>query len=178
MFRPQVLFLSIIVSTTIIRRALSTQTLFTTDDESYVFKWPIRKVAIIGAGPGCVSTICNNSCTLINTPIRGMIAYREFTRAGFDVHVFERDGLPGGNWHYTAEVPVKAPIPNAEISVGDYTPSLPPEGATLPYEEYYYDAEAREILRAHRAPKPVWATLRSSAPAVSVLSVCSSLHFF
>ena len=25
-------------------------------DESYTFKWPIRKVAIIGAGPGFVSS--------------------------------------------------------------------------------------------------------------------------
>ena len=107
-----------------------------------------------------------------------MIAYREFTRAGFDVHVFERDSLPGGNWHYTAEVPDKAPILNTEISVGDYIPSLPPEDATFPYEENYYDAEAREILRGHRAPKPVWATLQSSAPAVSVLRVCPSLHLF
>jgi cation diffusion facilitator CzcD-associated flavoprotein CzcO len=107
-----------------------------------------------------------------------MIAYREFTRAGFDVHVFERDSLPGGNWHYTAEVPDKAPIPNAEISVGDYTPSLPPEDAMFPYKENYYDAEAREILRAHRAPKPVWASLQPNGPAVSVLSICSSLHLF
>jgi len=67
MFLPRVLFLLIIVSMMIIRRAFSTQTLFTsTDDESYVFKWPIRKVAIIGAGPGCVSTISNNSFLLIN----------------------------------------------------------------------------------------------------------------
>jgi len=107
-----------------------------------------------------------------------MIAYREFTRAGFDVHVFERDSHPGGNWHYTAEVPDKAPIPNAEISVGDYTPSLPPKDAALPYEEHYYDTEAMEILRAHHAPKPIWATLHSNAPAVSMFSVCRSFHLF
>ena len=63
--------------------------------------------------------------------------------------------------------------------MGDYAPSFPPEDAMFPYEEHYHDAEAMEVLRAHRAPKPIWASLQPNAPAVSVLSVCpSSLHLF
>ncbi|KAG6825284.1 hypothetical protein H0H92_004159 [Tricholoma furcatifolium] len=81
---------------------------------SYKFKWPIKKVAIIGAGPG------------------GLVSYREFVNAGFDVRLFERDYVPGGNWHYTDEAPVDAPIPNIDTSVADFTPSLPPKGAALP----------------------------------------------
>ncbi|KAG6855926.1 hypothetical protein H0H87_009360 [Tephrocybe sp. NHM501043] len=119
----------------------------TLDSDSYTLKWPVKKVAIIGAGPG------------------GLLNYREFTQAGFDVHLFERDYIPTGTWHYTEEIPVDAPIPNAEISVADYTPSLPPKGAKLPYEEVYYGTDSKELLRAHRGPKPIWATLHSNAPA-------------
>ncbi|KAH9942804.1 hypothetical protein B0H21DRAFT_513589 [Amylocystis lapponica] len=113
----------------------------------YKLKWPVNKVAIVGAGPG------------------GMLAYREFTKAGFQVHMFERDDVPGGNWHYTEETPVDAPIPNADVSVGDYTPSRPPAGVQLPYTEEYHGSVA-EHRRQHRGPKPVWETLHSSAPAV------------
>ncbi|RDB31080.1 Flavin-containing monooxygenase ustF2 [Hypsizygus marmoreus] len=115
--------------------------------DSYTFKWPIRRVAIIGAGPG------------------GLINFREFTRAGYDVHLFERDDVPGGNWHYTEETADDAPIPSVDISVGDYVPSLPPKGAKLPYEKAYHGQESADLLRRHRGPKPIWATLHSNAPA-------------
>lgn len=59
-----------------------------------------------------------------------------------------------------------APVPNAPIEVGDYVPSLPPDGVEVPYtvEE---EGEWEEGWREFRAPKPVWASLRSNAPAVS-----------
>ena len=99
----------------------------------------------------------------------GLIAYREFAREGYDVHVFERDDSPGGNWHYTNETPLSCPVPNADIAVADFTPSLPPKGAKLPYTEEYKDEPiGEEIRRAHRAPKPIWASLTSNAPAVRV----------
>lgn len=94
----------------------------------------------------------------------GMIAYRELINAGFNVQIFERDDSAGGNWHYTEETPVDAPIPNANIAVGDYTPSLPP-GVDLPYEEEYLHGYT-ERRREHRGPKPVWESLKSNAPAV------------
>lgn len=114
--------------------------------ESYTFPWPIQKVAIIGAGPS------------------GLAAYHELDKAGYDVYLFERDTVPGGNWHYTDETPVKEPIPNADVSVGDFVPSLPPEGARLPYEEHYEGNVSDEMLRAHRGPKPIWNSLQTNAP--------------
>ncbi|KAJ7062017.1 FAD/NAD(P)-binding domain-containing protein [Mycena amicta] len=117
-------------------------------EEGYQFKWPINKVAIIGAG------------------VSGLIAYREFTRSGFDtVRVFERDDVPGGNWHYTEETPLDAPIPNADPAVADFEPSLPPTGRSLPTEEYYLGEEAAARWREHRGPKPLWNSLWSNAPS-------------
>ncbi|KAG6840677.1 hypothetical protein C0991_005138 [Blastosporella zonata] len=106
---------------------------FDESSSSYSFKWPIKKVAIIGAGPG------------------GLVNYREFVKAGFDVRLFERDNTPGGNWHYTDEIPLDAPIPNDDISVADFTPSLPPQGAKLPYEEVYHELPHAKIGRYVRA---------------------------
>ncbi|KAJ7210168.1 hypothetical protein GGX14DRAFT_565955 [Mycena pura] len=114
--------------------------------EGYQFKRPINNVAIIGAG------------------VSGLIAYRELRGAEFArVRVFERDDVPGGNWHYTEETPLDAPIPNADPSVGDFVPSLPPRGSSLPVEKYYSDGETQ--WREHRGPKPVWESLESNAPA-------------
>ncbi|KAJ7716350.1 hypothetical protein B0H14DRAFT_3901384 [Mycena olivaceomarginata] len=82
------------------------------NSEFYEFKWPIRKVAIIGAG------------------VSGLLAYRELVDAGFDkVKIFERDAIPGGIWHYTDETPVEAPVPNEDPKIADYEPSLPPPGS-------------------------------------------------
>ncbi|TFK70892.1 FAD/NAD(P)-binding domain-containing protein [Pluteus cervinus] len=121
------------------------------EENSYKLKWPVKKVAIVGAGPGA------------------LIAYRELSAAGFDVHLFERDNIPGGNWHYTDEVAVDAPIPNVDVSIGDFVPDLPPAGATFPYEEVYEDTEDdlayKERKRVHRGPKPLWKNLHSNAAA-------------
>jgi len=116
------------------------------DSDYYKFERPIEKVAIIGAG------------------VSGLIAYRELTHAGLKAHIFERDSVPGGNWHYTEETPAPAPIPNADVIIGDFTPSLPPTGVGLPYTEEYND-NAAQLKRDHRAPKPVWESLHSNAPA-------------
>ncbi|KAF7303676.1 Dimethylaniline monooxygenase [Mycena indigotica] len=116
--------------------------------EGYEFKWPIKKVAIIGAG------------------VSGLIAYREFNRGDFEtVRVFERDSVPGGNWHYTEETPLDAPIPNVDPAIGDFQPSLPPVGRSLPTEEYYLGDEANQRWRDHRGPKPLWESLKSNAPS-------------
>ncbi|KAH8108050.1 hypothetical protein BXZ70DRAFT_32547 [Cristinia sonorae] len=121
------------------------------EQEIYRFQHPVRKVAIIGAGVG------------------GLISYRELTQTGFEVHLYERDNSPSGNWHYTDEVPVDAPIPNRDISVGDYEPDLPPEGVKYPYTVEYVagkgGTENEFRQRVHRAPKPGWKTLSSNAPA-------------
>ncbi|KAJ7318092.1 hypothetical protein DFH08DRAFT_971568 [Mycena albidolilacea] len=122
------------------------------DSEFYEFKWPIRKVAIIGAG------------------VSGLLAYRELIDAGFDkVKIFERDAIPGGVWHYTDETPMEAPVPNEDPKIADYEPSLPPPGSVLPLEKWYADhndtTTAAERWRRHRAPHGVWKSLTSNAPA-------------
>ncbi|KAF9442644.1 FAD/NAD(P)-binding domain-containing protein [Macrolepiota fuliginosa MF-IS2] len=136
--------------------ASASQTPFRYPEEDDIFssgtahklEWPVKRVAVIGAGVG------------------GLIAHRELAKDGFDVHVFERDTQPGGNWHYTDEVPLDAPVPNANIAVADFAPSLPPNGVKFPYEEEYRNkTQAGFYQRAHRAPKPIWYGLTSNAPA-------------
>ncbi|KAF8654310.1 hypothetical protein AX16_003537 [Volvariella volvacea WC 439] len=142
---------------------------------SYKFKWPTRRIAIIGAGDGYVH---NFAYRLPGLPltwfsfwlwVRGLLAYRELTEAGLDVHIFERDHAPGGNWHYSEETPLDVPIPNVDVSIGDYAPDLPPHGVTLPYEviQKEDDEGFRRRRRVFRGPKPVWASLTSNSPAVS-----------
>ncbi|KAI9573780.1 hypothetical protein HD554DRAFT_2201978 [Boletus coccyginus] len=97
------------------------------------------------------------------TPYHGLAAYRELTEVGLDVRIFERDTVPGGNWHYTEEVPLDAPVPNAPTPIGDFVPSLPPEGVDLPYPEEFEDDD--KIWRDHRGPKPIWESLTSNAPS-------------
>ncbi|KAF9477391.1 FAD/NAD(P)-binding domain-containing protein [Pholiota conissans] len=143
-------FALILLSATHVLASFADQTPLSSNknDEYYQFKRPIRKVAIIGAGVG------------------GLIAHRELREAGFEVHSFERDTVPGGNWHYTDEAPDDAPVPNRDITTGDYIPSLPPKGAKLPYVEVYYNTkENADRARVHRAPKPIWNSLTSNAPA-------------
>ena len=94
----------------------------------------------------------------------GIIAYRELTEAGLDVRMFERDNVPGGNWHYTEEVPLNAPVPNAPTPIGDFVPSLPPANIDLPFSQEFEDDG--EIWREHRAPKPIWESLTCTMPSV------------
>ncbi|KAF9269770.1 FAD/NAD(P)-binding domain-containing protein [Marasmius fiardii PR-910] len=132
------------------QRSFQAPPVLLSDSESYQFQWPIRKVAIIGAGVG------------------GLVSYREFLHAGYAVTLFERDEQAGGVWHYTEEIPLNAPVPNAVPASADYTPCLPPRGVELPYEVEYADQDPQtlsEQRRAHRAPKPIWSSLKSNAPA-------------
>ncbi|KAJ7499445.1 hypothetical protein FB451DRAFT_1205463 [Mycena latifolia] len=120
------------------------------DSEFYQFKWPIRKVAIIGAG------------------VSGLQAYRELVDAGFEtVRIFERDSVPGVNWHYTEETPLPAPVPNEDPKIADYEPSLP--DSALPFERFYADHNdsmtTAERWRRHRAPHALWRSLTSNVPA-------------
>ncbi|KAG9309497.1 hypothetical protein JVU11DRAFT_10468 [Chiua virens] len=90
-------------------------------NEYYQFRWPIRRVAIIGAGPS------------------GLVAFRELKEAGLEVRIFERDNAPGGIWHYSEEISLDSPVPNAAAAVGDFEPSLPPADVELPHSEEFED---------------------------------------
>jgi hypothetical protein len=68
---------------------------------------------------------------------------------------------------------VDAPIPNVDAVVGDYVPSLPPDGVEFPYSEEYLDDGSHTISyfdrrREHRGPKAIWESLTSNVPSVSV----------
>ncbi|WVF68313.1 hypothetical protein IAT40_003078 [Kwoniella sp. CBS 6097] len=59
----------------------------------YKFQWPIQDVAIIGAG------------------VSGLLSYRALSGQNFrKIRLFERDDAPGGNWHYSDQVPASIPI--------------------------------------------------------------------
>ncbi|KAH0836316.1 hypothetical protein J3R83DRAFT_7865 [Lanmaoa asiatica] len=134
------------VSRASVQQPLSTGPSFRhAETDEYQFSWPIKRVAVIGAGPS------------------GLVAYRELTEAGLDVRIFERDNVPGGNWHYTEEIPLDAPVPNAPPAIGDFVPSLPPASVSLPYSEEFEDDG--NIQRGHRNPKPLWESLSSNAPS-------------
>ena len=63
------------------------------DDQYYHFKHPIRRVAVIGAGPA------------------GLQHAATLAEHGFQVRLFERSPNPGGTWHYTPLRPVPATFP-------------------------------------------------------------------
>nr|XP_019043773.1 hypothetical protein I302_08354 [Kwoniella bestiolae CBS 10118]OCF22703.1 hypothetical protein I302_08354 [Kwoniella bestiolae CBS 10118] len=151
----------IIVSLGLSVSALSQQIPFESpdlQDESgtYEFEWPIKDVAVIGAG------------------VSGLLAYRALAdRHHFNkIRVFERDSSPGGNWHYSDEEAHAVAIEDGLTDdwwKSDYTPAMP---ARLPSHEIYSvkhnttmkdELESRRIN--HRQPKPLWKNLRANTPA-------------
>jgi cation diffusion facilitator CzcD-associated flavoprotein CzcO len=101
----------------------------------------------------------------------GLVAYRELTREGFNVKLFDRDEVPGGTWHYSDRIPLRAHYSNVSIERAEYTPDLPPVDVELPYEDVYennptHGPTLEDRLREHRAQKAVWESLHSNAPSV------------
>lgn len=62
-------------------------------DHPFVFKKPIKNVAVIGAGP------------------HGLCSTRFLKESGMKVKVFEQTGSIGGVWKYDETIPPKPPIP-------------------------------------------------------------------
>ena len=97
-----------------------------------------------------------------------MAAYHELTEISLEVHIFKQESIPGGNWHYTEEIPLNAPVPNVLTPISDFVPSLPPDNVDLPYSEEFEDDG--DIQRAHRGPKPVYESLTTNVPSVRRLA--------
>lgn len=57
------------------------------------FSHPIRRVAVIGAGPA------------------GLQSAAVLREQGFEVRLFERADKPGGNWYYSPLTPLSVPFP-------------------------------------------------------------------
>ena len=123
--------------------------------DKYDFPWPIKDVAIIGAG------------------VSGLATYRALATSGkFNrIRIFERDSVVGGNWHYTEEKPDYVPVELGTTDAwwtGDYTPSNRSTGH-LAYDTTQNETKREELerdRRRFRQPKPVWWTLRSNTPRV------------
>jgi len=124
-------------------------------EDRYDFPWPIKDVAIIGAG------------------VSGLATYRVLADSGkFNrIRIFERDSVVGGNWHYTEEKPDYVPVELGRTEAwwtGDYTPSNRSTGHVT-YDATQNETKREELERERkrfRQPKPVWWTLRSNTPRV------------
>lgn len=63
------------------------------DSEWTTFSRPIKRVAVIGAGPA------------------GLQSVAALKEQNLTVRLFERDAVPGGNWRYSDQTPVRESYP-------------------------------------------------------------------
>ena len=139
--------------------------------DHYVLPWEVKEVAIIGAGVSWVSHHLTRTSLIW---CRGLLAYQALAETGrfSRIRIFERDSHPGGNWHYSDEVPVAVPIAKGRESdwwKADYDPTPP---VKLPAYARYgtrgnhtWTEELEAERRAHRQPKPIWKSLKANTPA-------------
>ncbi|KAJ7735643.1 FAD/NAD-P-binding domain-containing protein [Mycena maculata] len=111
------------------------------------FHHPIRRVAVIGAGPA------------------GLQAAAKLIEHNFTVRLFERAPHPGGNWLYSEETPVREPYPDKPLG---RTAEIP---AQLPATRYFNEGDDGLTLddrwTEHWQPRPLWASLHINTPKVS-----------
>ncbi|VDB96834.1 unnamed protein product [Peniophora sp. CBMAI 1063] len=114
------------------------------EDSPYTVFPPIKRVAVVGAGPS------------------GLQVAAELKEHGFNVTIFDRAPGPGGNWRFTDEIPVRESYPDAPL---DLAPAIP---STLPHTEIYTDGQdgltVDQRWRAHWVPRPVWKNLHTNSP--------------
>ena len=68
------------------------------EDSPYTVFPPIKRVAVIGAGPS------------------GLQVAAELKDHGFNITIFDRAPGPGGNWRFTDEIPVRESYPCVLLS--------------------------------------------------------------
>ncbi|KAJ6583889.1 FAD/NAD-P-binding domain-containing protein [Mycena vulgaris] len=111
------------------------------------FHHPIRRVAVVGAGPA------------------GLQAAAKLVEHNFTVRLFERAPHPGGNWLYSEETPLREPYPDRPL---DQKAEIP---AQLPAIQYYNDGDdgltLDERWTEHWQPRPLWDSLHTNSPKVS-----------
>ncbi|KAJ7668996.1 FAD/NAD-P-binding domain-containing protein [Mycena rosella] len=111
-----------------------------------VFHHPIKRVAVIGAGPA------------------GLQAAAKLVEHNFSVRLFDRAPSPGGNWFYTDETPVREPYPDRPIDQGADVPGELP--ATRYYKEQEEGVSLEDRWKEHWQPRPVWDNLHTNSPKV------------
>ncbi|KAJ7288593.1 FAD/NAD-P-binding domain-containing protein [Mycena rebaudengoi] len=113
------------------------------------FHHPIRRVAVVGAGPA------------------GLQAAANLIEHNFAVRLFERAPHPGGNWLYSEETPIREPYPDKPVGQNPDL-EIPYQ---LPAERYYNDGDEGLTLNhrwtEHWRPRPVWYNLFTNSPKVS-----------
>ncbi|KAJ7075793.1 FAD/NAD-P-binding domain-containing protein [Mycena belliarum] len=133
----------LLASSCLVSSQVHSQTAF----EAPTFHHPIRRVAVVGAGPA------------------GLQAAAKLVEHNFTVRLFERAPHPGGNWLYSEETPVRESYPDRPVSQGAEIP------AELPAMRFYSDGDDGLTLEdrwaEHWHPRPLWYTLHTNSPKVS-----------
>ncbi|KAF8308299.1 FAD/NAD(P)-binding domain-containing protein [Clavulina sp. PMI_390] len=124
-------------------------------DGYYHLPHPVRRVAVIGAGPAGLQF----ASTLLNH--------------GFEVRMFERAPKPGGIWYYTERLPVPATFPNRPIETMAYVPDIPKQ---LPATRIYVDGQDGLTvdwrIREHWVPSSIWFNMTTiDAYASAILQI-------
>ncbi|KAF8215144.1 hypothetical protein K438DRAFT_1800780 [Mycena galopus ATCC 62051] len=123
------------------------QTVFETRRLETTFHHPIRRVAVVGAGPA------------------GLQAAAKLIEHNFTVRLFERAPHPGGNWLYSEDTPLRESYPDEPAS------NTAPIPAELPTKLYFDEGDDGLTLDdrwiKHWKPRPVWYNLFTNSPKVS-----------
>lgn len=101
---------------------------------------PIRKVAVIGAGPS------------------GVPAARHLLEAGLEVRVFERQAQAGGIWNFRPEVSYPLSVPTPPPSTGAFVPVLRDDG------RYPVVNDKEGVERRFNPPNPCYWSLSNNVP--------------
>ncbi|KAJ7662436.1 hypothetical protein B0H17DRAFT_1144307 [Mycena rosella] len=137
--------------TAVLNVLATSQTVFSSDDSRDGSQWttfphPIRRVAVIGAGPA------------------GLQAASHLLSSNLSVRLFERAPSPGGNWFYTEATPAREPYPDSPSNAGNVPDDLP---AINYYFEGDDDISLDERWREHWQPRPVWYDLVINGPSAA-----------
>ncbi|KAJ7848780.1 FAD/NAD-P-binding domain-containing protein [Mycena leptocephala] len=144
---PLLVLLLATLSASAQQAAFSSESTTTSSSQRWtVFHHPIKRVAVIGAGPA------------------GLQAAAKLVEHNFTVRLFERAPLPGGNWMYTDETPVREPYPDKPFNETAYIPE------NLPATHYYKEGDdgisLEDRWKEHWQPRPLWDSLHTNSPAV------------
>ncbi|OBZ83530.1 Thiol-specific monooxygenase [Choanephora cucurbitarum] len=115
--------------------------------QKHKFKHPIRKIAVIGAGPA------------------GLPTAKHLLDEGIEVKIFERNSAAGGTWIYHKEKPLNPKFPST-VPTRIVRPSLPPDNSVLPFKvnKSLSEAQTKEELLHLNPPTPCYQSLRNNVP--------------